>query len=422
MKRIKLILLCIFIAMPLTLLVASGASDKPAIEGPVEITLWRHLDNPENGKFQALIEKFNQEHEGKIRCNFELVPWAGAHDKYVTSLVAGTGADVIFYSTPNWGSEFWRMGVLEPLDSYVDKWTGKDSISKEVWDLSRTNDTGQIFGMPVVTILTYMYYRADWLKQVGLPVPQTREDLLKVSQAFTDKIDGAYGFDMRGARGGTSMWYTFILPAVDGVWFDKDGKSTFRTKAAKDANRWYIDLYKKYHVTPPTAPTDGFAEVMSNFKAGIAGILYHHLMSASTLAEAVGEENLGVAPVVSVNGKRITDTGLHHYVINKNSKHKDAAFEFITWMLKPENQAYEAKSLGMVPIVKGVEEMDPFFKENKFFKASIDSIPFGKMPSDVETMGAFAEQAWPNNIQRALLGEITPDEMMDNLADVLEGK
>lgn len=415
-------LLILFFLITVTSVLFGGAQKEAVPGGVVEIKLWQHLDAPNDPYFFNLINKFNEEHPN-IKVNFELIPWGGAYDLYTTSLVVGDAADVIFYASPTWGSAFWDMGVLEPLDSYIAKWPAANTIEENAWESSRVSAGQPVFGIPVVSLPGIIWYRQDWFNQLGLKPPETREDFLAAAKKITAEIPGAYGFGMRGARGGTGQMLSFILPVVGNKWFEANGKtSTFRRPEAVAAAEWYINLFKTEKVTPPSAPSDGFAEIMDGFRSGLTGMIVHHIMSWSGHVEALGDANVGIAklPSPSGNGTRWVEAGLHHYVIPKSSKHKEEAFKFASWMAEAPQAAYYGHYIGSIPVVKDVDKYDPFFKDNRFAVMSIASTSFAYNAPYISTLGQFWEQVWPARVQQALLGQITPQQMMNYFADVLE--
>lgn len=418
-----LIALAIMLTFAATVAFAGGAQEEEMseAEGPEvrEITLWQHLDAPDEPYFYNLIDRFNEEHDD-INVTFELIPWGGAFDQYTTAAVAGDAADVIFYATPVWGSSFWEMGVLEPLDSYVESWPEADRIVDSAWEGSRVSSDAPIFGVPLMSLPGILYYRADWFEELGLEPPTTREAFLEAAQAITEEIDGAYGFGMRGARGGTGMMLTFVLPAVDNQWFDSQGRSTFRQPEAIEAAQWYVDLFREHNVTPPSAPSDGFSEIMEGFRSGLTGMLIHHQMSAAGHVEELGEGAVSAVRVPEVNGTRWAEFGMHHYVVTTSSDYPDAAFEFASWMAEPEQAAYYGHYVGAVPVVEDVAEVDPYFEENEFAAISARSAANSYLPPYISTVGEFWEQVWPARFQQALLGDISVERMMEEFATLME--
>jgi len=395
-----------------------------------EITIWSHFDTPEQADRlnKELLAKFNEAHTD-IHAKFEQVPWGSAHEKYLTSMVTGNPADIIFYPTVLWGKEFWSLGGLEPLDNYVKNWENKDKILDGAWKGSRFD--GHIFGIPIMTLTTYLYYRIDWFEELGIEPPKTREEFLSAAKKITADLDGdgktdRYGYAMRGARGGTTAWVSFVMPVFgkeyDYKYVRDNGVSTFRLPEAKKANQWFIELFTKHKVTPPTAPSDGYAEVMQEGTSGLVGMLQHHTTSSVLLTEALGSDKLGAVLTPTVKGNRAATSDLHHFVITKASKHKEEAWEVLSWLASPEQAAVFNRIRGGVPVVKNAGEYDPYFIENKFQRVSAEQLPYTFVVQGLETLGTFIESAWPENFQKALLGKITPDEFMDAISKALEGK
>jgi multiple sugar transport system substrate-binding protein len=417
---IGLLLITLF-SVPL--FAGGGKSDTAGgAAGKAEIRLWQHLDAPNDPYFYNLIDKFNQTHPS-INMTFELIPWGGAYDTYTTALVAGDAADVIFYPSPTWGSTFWDMGVLEPLDDYVKNWSYAKDIGETTWESSRTGPGGQIFGIPVVSLPAILWYRADWFKELNLKVPTTKEEFLDAAKKITQAKSGSYGFGMRGARGGAGQMLSFVLPSVGNQWFESDGKtSTFRRPEALAAAEWYINLFKTEKVTPPSAPTDGFAEIIDGFHSGLTGMVVHHIMSWPGHVESLGDEKVGIAfmPSAASNGARWGELGLHHYVLPKAGKNKQAAFVFSTWMAEPEQTAYFGHNIGSIPVIKGAEEYDSWFADNRFAKTSVEAVPYTYGAPFISTLGQFWEQVWPTRVQQALLGQITVQQMMAYWAECIE--
>ena len=54
-------------------------------------------------------------------------------------------------------------------------------------------------------------------------------------------------------------------------------------------NRWFIDLLRTQHVCPPSAPTDGFLQIINNMKAGRTAMTIHHIGSANDMVAALGD-------------------------------------------------------------------------------------------------------------------------------------
>ena len=103
--------------------------------------------------------------------------------------------------------------------------------------------------------MLYRYYRADLLKAAGVEPPKTFEEFAAAAKALT-KSD-IFGFGMRGGGGGHDNWGPFVLGG--GASFAKGGMVWEKALAA---NRAYVSLFRDAKVVPPSAPTDGFRQIV----------------------------------------------------------------------------------------------------------------------------------------------------------------
>ena len=153
-----------------------------------------------------------------------------------------------------------EMEALLPIDKYIDAWAGRGDISDDLWKLHIAPD-GKRYYLPLQYVVLYLYVRQDWFAQQNLPMPTTFDTFLKGAKALT--TTDRWGFGLRGGSGGHDFWATFVLGG--GARMEKGG---LVTPAALAANNWFIDLHVTDHVTPPSAPTDGFLQTDQQHEGG----------------------------------------------------------------------------------------------------------------------------------------------------------
>jgi multiple sugar transport system substrate-binding protein len=263
-------------------------------------------------------------------------------------------------------------------------------------------------------VVLYMYYRTDMFAELGLQPPKTREEFLAAAKKLTRDLNGdgetdVYGFGIRGARGGHDWWGTFVLSS-GARFFDAQGNSGLTTPEAIAANQWFIDLYLKHKVSPPTTPTDGFQEVIANMKSGKTAMTIHHIGSAKELDEALGDK-ISAAPVPRGTVGSWTSFGDEENAVFKGSKVKEAAFKWAAFLATAENNAIWQKASGQVSInISNGDTAEA--KSNRFMQATVASMPFaGVLPAHPK-IAEFVESVWPAAMGQALLGQITSEEMM----------
>lgn len=411
MKRIVLLSIAALIVVAGAF--AGGSKEPAAAAKPAEpqvVKFWYHFDNPEVA-INPLIQKFESENPG-IKIVAERVDWGSYYQKLVTAVAAGTPPDVSQVKLW-WQPQLVEMGALEPLDPYLAKWVGKSDVYDSVWQLTKHSD-GKQYLMPLQMVVLYMYYRVDMFKELGLSVPKTRDEFLEVAKKLTRDTNGdgtpdVYGFGIRGARGGHDWWGTFVLSS-GAKFFDAAGKSGLTTKAAVDANQWFIDLYRVHKVSPPTTPTDGFQEIIANMKSGKTAMTIHHIGSAKDMEAALGDK-ISAAPVPKGTTGAWTSFGDEENAVFKASKVKDAAFKWVAFLATAENNAVWQKASNQVS-VNVSNGQTASAQSNRFMKATVESMPFaGVLPAHPK-VAEFVESVWPSLMGEALLGKITSQEMM----------
>jgi multiple sugar transport system substrate-binding protein len=309
-------------------------------------------------------------------------------------------------------SRLLQMKALEPLDGYLAKWAGQQDISANLWKMHRATD-GKSYYMPLQYVVLYLYYRTDLLASAGVQPPKTFDDFLKVSQAVNKGDVSAFG--MRGGAGGHDHWGSFVLGG--GANFDKGGMVTAKALAA---NRWFVELGTKHKVFPASAPTDGFRQIVDNFKAGRTAMTIHHIGSANEMVQALGDKVSAVPVPAGPDGKGWTSFGDESNAVFASSKAKDAAFKWCAFLSTGENNVAFNAFTGQLSVTNsGAAKWT--LHPKRFVDATANSTAFmDVLPNDTKTAD-FTRTVWPQNMQRALLGQITPDAMMQGFEKHFHG-
>lgn len=386
---------------------------RPAIaQGTTTVRWWYHFDNPQNTP-NALIAKFESENPG-IKIAAEAIPWGGGTDysnRLFSALVSGSAPDCAQVRLA-YLARMQQMRALEPLDGMLANWAGRTDIDENVWKINRSTDGKQYF-LPLHYVVIYLYYRQDMLQQAGLQPPRTFPEFLAAAQAMT-KGD-VYGYGMRGGGGCHDNWGPFVLGG--GASFEKGGMVTPQALAA---NRWFVELGTKHKVIPPSAPTDAFRQVVDNFKSGRTAMAIHHVGSSKEVVEALGDKASAVSVPRGADGKGWTYFGDESNAVFASSKAKEAAFRWIAFLSTAENNIEFVKLTGQLPITtSGMASWTGH--EKRFVQASQASLDIAQPLPDSPKTPDFVARVLPTNLQRALLGQTEPDEVMKLVEQLFHG-
>jgi multiple sugar transport system substrate-binding protein len=251
------------------------------------VVFWYHFDNPEQTKIMdGLVSDFQAKNPG-ITINAQNVPWNTYYDKLFTSVVGGKAPDVAMVKLAQ-QPQLIEMGAIDPIDSMLASWPGKADLATNLLEINKAAD-GKQYYLPLQYVVIYLYYRADLFAKANLPLPTTCEAFLDAAKKLTipAAANGGvpqFGFGMRGGRGGQDNWGPFVLSQTS---FDAKDLTSAKSVAA---NTWYVDLFRTHKVVPPSAPNDGFNEIISGFKSGQTAMIFHHIGSAKTMTDALGDK------------------------------------------------------------------------------------------------------------------------------------
>jgi multiple sugar transport system substrate-binding protein len=367
------------------------------------VRFWYHFDNPANPMSQ-LVSNFEKANPG-IKIQAENVPWNSYYDNLYTSLVGGNAPDaamVKLFAQP----QLLEMGALEPLGPRIDEWPGKADLLENLLTLNKAPD-GKQYYLPIQYVVLYLYYRADLFAEAGLKPPATCEDFREAALKLT-KAPERYGFGLRGGKGGWDQWSAFVLSQGGEL---KPGGLT--NPKAVAANQWVIDLFRKDKVIPPSAPNDGFQEIIAAFKVGKTAMTIHHIGSSKDLVAALGDK-VSAVPVPKCDGNQWTSYGDESLAIFSSSKAKDAAWKWISFLAEGQNNVAFNSATGQLTVTRSGSQ-NWALHERRFVDATVQSLPFAKVLPQTAATSEFVNTAWQTAMQRALTCQITSQQMMAEL-------
>ncbi|HEY3240823.1 MAG TPA: extracellular solute-binding protein, partial [Acidimicrobiia bacterium] len=236
-----------------------GGGQKGAVDEQGTIDVWiMEPGSPElKTYFTQASTDFASAHPG-AKVEVQFVPWASAHDQFVTAIGGNQTPDVAEMGS-TWTPEFGGEGVLAPaegdLDGYVDSLVEGATVD------------GEVYGLPWYAGVRALIYRTDVLAGLGLSVPTTWAELLTVGRAIRDRTD-VHAFGVAGIAN------HYFLPLVwqngGEIATEKDGqwRSGMASPQAVEAIQFYADLYAKEHFAPDGALSWNVRDVRAAFEAG----------------------------------------------------------------------------------------------------------------------------------------------------------
>ena len=181
-----------------------------------------------------------------------------------------------------------RAGLLADISEAVDNFS-IDLLQREFEALpdvvNVVRDGDKMLGLPRFTLISasMMASRQDWREKLGLPVPQTLDDLVELARAFTfndpdgDGVNDTVGFSGKASDQWNSLLFFFnAYHAYPKIWVD-DGRGGMAYGSIqpeiKDALARLQELFKEGVIDPEFAIQAGWPDVMDLMNSSQLGII-----------------------------------------------------------------------------------------------------------------------------------------------------
>ncbi|MEU0810592.1 sugar ABC transporter substrate-binding protein [Streptomyces sp. NPDC005970] len=296
--------------------------------------------NPQMKTAEGLISDFEKKNPG-IKVKFTTLPENDLRPAVTKDVATKAGqydvAMIGSYEVPIWAKNGW----IVPLSDYVAKDTAWDEgdVLKPIKQIVSAD--GKLYAAPFYGSSSFLFYRKDLAKKAGVTIPEkpTWAQVAAAAAKMDDKKAGVSGICLRGLPGwGQNLAsLTTVINTFGGRWFDENWKPQLTSPETTQAVKFYVDLLRSHG--QQDAAKDGWEGCLQQITQGKTAMWYDDTVFAgSALQEATSEvkDNLGfaMAPVNKTDASGwLWSWGLG---ITSSSKHKDAAWKFISWATSKE--------------------------------------------------------------------------------------
>lgn len=340
MKKIVSLFLCL--ALCLSLLGAAMADD-------VTITFWHTYGDQETPIIdEVIVPLFEETHPG---IKVEAVRQSGDFNQMlVTALGTGVVPDVARVDITK-TSAYAKLGGIVAMDELEGFAALKDAVldgplSTNLWN-------GHYYGLPLNTNCKAAVVNTEVLKTLGLDVvPATMEELVEACRA---NGNGEYKINVSGV-GDWDLYPWFWL--FGGVVTDEgftQATGWLDSEASVNAIKTLMQLHDEGIFT--IRDVDGTPDAWD-------GINYQYAMFLEGPWYPFSETVMP-ATVPTWNGQSASVVGGENIVIFSGSEKKDAAFEFVQFMLSEEVQL-KLLEVGVIPTLKSLVENDAVKNDAKW--------------------------------------------------------
>lgn len=378
------------------------------------------ITSPERTEvLQKLVDDFEAANPG-VTVEITSLPWGQAFEKLATMVSGGDIPDVV-EMPDTWVALYGGSGQLASLEDHIAAWEHGTTLTDKTLAMAR--QAGEAYMIPYGFYLRAMFYNKKLLAEAGVAAPpKTMEEFMAASEAVS-KLEGKYGYCLRGGPGGTNGWI-MMAATMNGTneFFTEDGKSRVNEPGSVAGIQFLIDMYQKGYA-PKDSVNWGFNEIVAGFYSGTCAFLDQDPDALIAIAERMPAEDFAVIPMpVGPSGKAFPTIGYAGWSIFKATENEDEAWKLVAALSAPEANATWAKRVGVIPIHKGADQ-DPFFQTEQFKgwfeELNGDAWVPTVMPTYLEQWGYFGSTVVLESAQQALLGQRTAQDVADEWAAFL---
>ncbi|MGO4179640.1 sugar ABC transporter substrate-binding protein [Paenibacillus sp. TAF43_2] len=257
-----------------------------------------------------------------------------------------------------------ESGLITSLESYISSWSNYMLLNNNAKLMSR--DAGDVaYYIPSSLYQVQLYYRKDWFDAKALQVPETWEQLFFVGKQLTKPMERIYGFSFRGGSGAVNTLSSIVQDYngekvdISDSMFNTDGSTIFSGKRAAEA----VELYKKIYteISDPASIDWGFNEQVQAFVNGNAALLIQDSDVIEMIKEKLESSQWATAPLpTGPDGISHYNVGAAGWGIASQSKHKDEAWKFISYLSSIENNRAFADASGVISIYNNTIEEEKY--------------------------------------------------------------
>ncbi|MCK9223893.1 MAG: ABC transporter substrate-binding protein [Candidatus Muirbacterium halophilum] len=366
----------------IVLFAITGCGGNPEEDGKTVVTFWHAMGGQLETTLTNMIDQFNKENPDilvKPQCmgNYQTLS-----QKLMAASQVGNNP-TIAQAYEAWTQNFIDAGIVEPIQSYIDKekMDLTDFYSVMI-DNNIFND--KIYSFPFNKSMPVLYVNMDMLKTAGIKkIPETHDELMKAYEILsTNKaVQTMYANPVKGtAFSARDAWNFFCLLQQNGgkLTNKNETEAYLNSEPSKKSLKFMLDTIKNDY----GYLTQGY-EHQTEFLAKKVGIIMSSSVSKSYMENDKVTFNWASAPLTHNKTKSAILSGTNVLIFNNNpktcnEKQKEAGWKFIKWFTDRDQTAHWSIETNYMPVRKSslkTEIMIANIAKDPLIKAALDQLP-----------------------------------------------
>jgi multiple sugar transport system substrate-binding protein len=341
----------IWIALILLAILAGCTPVERDLDGVTHLTLWQGINPPQNRDvFQKLVTKFNQAHPD-IQVESLYVGQADQQLPKILAAVVGNAApDLLWFGSMLTG-QLVELDAIEPLDTF---WNAS-AIAKDIDPALRESMEYErhLWSIPFGTNNVGIFYRPSLFKAAGIEnIPTNWTEFKATAKQLTRDTNGDGKVDTHGmllplGKGEWTVftWLPFMWSAGGEIFANNSAINIDNPGSIAALDLWQ-DLMRSGNAIL-SSPERGYE--LDNFMIGKVAM---QLTGPWTLGQLAGRPDVdyAVMPIPSDKRSATSVGGENLFMMKGRPQHKQAAWQFMEYVLSQEFQTEWALGTGYLPV------------------------------------------------------------------------
>ena len=294
-----------------------------------------------------LVPEF--ERETGIRVEIQQIPWTAAHEKLLTAFAAEALPDVCQLGN-TWLPEFAALGVLEPLQPFVDASDviDPDDFFPGIWQTSVID--GELLGIPWYVDTRLLFYRKDLLRQAGVGQPPRTWAEWEQAMAAVKRQAGPERYAILMPLNEFEQQLSLALQQDDPLLRDHDTRGNFESPGFRRALAFYANMFEQ-----GWAPKMSETQISNVWDEFFNGFYAFYLSGPWNIREFRKrqppelEGQWGTMPLPGPDGPGAGIAGGTSLVLFRDSPRQAQAWKLIEFLSRPDIQQRFHAMIGNLP-------------------------------------------------------------------------
>ena len=437
MKKRLLFAVSILVILSL-LLVACGPTEEPAeepteemteepeepvSEEPVTIDVWFHSGKGEEREvLDEQVTTFN-EMQDEIFVNAVILPEGSYNDQVSAGALAGDLPCLLDFDGPFLYNYAWS-GYLMPLDDYVSQEL-KDDFLPSIIDQGTYG--GKLYSLGTFDSGLSIWANKSYLEEAGVRIPTgiddpwTMEEFMDALESLKALDQVEYPLDLKLNYGAGDEWNTYAFsPIIQSFGGDLIDRSDYQTSEgfvngpeAVEAMEWFQSLFEDGYANPAPAGDDSFY----GSKTAALSFVGHWMYGPHT--EGLGDDAI-LLPMPIFGEKAVTGSGSWNWGLTSTCENPEAAFEFLNFLIEPEEILHMTNANGAVPSRKSAIAQSELYAEGGLLNLFVKqleggvAVPRPQTPAYPTITTAFKTAVWN------IIAGADVQEELDKVAETID--